>query len=135
MKQCPYCGSQLADDVNFCTNCGGSVADVRPMQANPQPVAQNIPGYDPAYQPTRQEYNPYQGNPYQQPLNPTPAPAVNDSGSIGWAILGFLFPIVGFILWLLWKDKKPQCAQKAIVGAAISFGLGLIMNFGLIFNG
>lgn len=124
MKVCPYCGTQLNDDVNFCTNCGAGVANVQPIQPAPQTVAQNIPGYDPNYQPMQQNPNPYQGNPYQQPINP--APGVEDSGSIGWAILGFLIPIVGIVLWLVWKNTKPNCAQKAIIGAVVGFVLNFI---------
>ena len=37
----------------------------------------------------------------------------DDSGSVGWAILGFFIPLVGLILFLVWKDSKPRCAKKA----------------------
>ncbi|HIW48815.1 MAG TPA: hypothetical protein H9687_06030 [Firmicutes bacterium] len=44
-----------------------------------------------------------------------------DSGSIGWGILGFCIPIVGLILFLVWKDQKPKTAKVAGIGALISF--------------
>lgn len=50
-------------------------------------------------------------------------PAVNDSGSIGWAILGFCTPLVGFILFLVWKNSKPNCSKSAGIGALISFAI------------
>ena len=40
-----------------------------------------------------------------------------DSGSILWALLGFLIPLVGLILFLVWHDEKPQSARMAGIGA------------------
>lgn len=44
---------------------------------------------------------------------------VNDSGSIGWAILGFFIPLVGFILWLAWMGVKPKCSKMAGLGVLV----------------
>ncbi len=44
----------------------------------------------------------------------------DDSGSIGWGLLGFLIPIAGLILYLVWKDNKPKCAKRARKGALAS---------------
>lgn len=53
----------------------------------------------------------------QQPyVNPKPA----DTGSFGWAVLGFFFPIVGLILFLVWKSEKPVSAKQAGMGALAS---------------
>ena len=48
--------------------------------------------------------------------NPQPA----DTGSFGWAVLGFFFPIVGLILFLVWKSEKPVSAKQAGMGALAS---------------
>ncbi len=50
-----------------------------------------------------------------------------DSGSAGWGILGCCFPIVGLILFLVWKDDKPKNAKSAGVGALM--GVILIVVF------
>ncbi len=42
-------------------------------------------------------------------------------------ILGFLFPIVGLILFFVWRKNKPSAAKVSIIAAAISFVLGIIM--------
>ena len=47
------------------------------------------------------------------------APAPIDSGSFGWAVLGFFFPLVGLILFLVWKDSKPLSGKKAGIGALV----------------
>ena len=49
-----------------------------------------------------------------------PVTASNDSGSIGWAFLGCCIPIVGLILFLVWKDTRPNDAKKAGIGALVS---------------
>lgn len=53
-------------------------------------------------------------------------PAVYDSGSFGWAILGFLIPLVGLVLWLAWIDIKPKSAKMAGMGALVSVILGIV---------
>jgi hypothetical protein len=57
--------------------------------------------------------------------------AQEDSDSIGWGFLGFFVPIVGFILWLMWKDTMPKKAKKLGIGALISVclsGVGSIVG-------
>ena len=43
-----------------------------------------------------------------------------DNGGFGWGLLGFCIPIVGLILFLVWKDTKPRTAKAAGKGALIS---------------
>lgn len=63
--------------------------------------------------------------PYQQAV-------VYDSGSFGWAILGFLIPIAGLILWLAWIDVKPKSAKMAGVGALVSVILSVVFTIATI---
>ena len=44
----------------------------------------------------------------------------------GWAVLGFLIPIVGLILYLVWKDTMPNRSAAAGKGALIGFVLGIV---------
>jgi len=55
---------------------------------------------------------------------PTSNPA--DTGGFGWGLLGFCFPIVGLILFLVWKQDKPLSAKAAGIGAIIGFVLNFI---------
>ena len=51
-----------------------------------------------------------------------------ESGSqFGWGLLGFLIPIVGLILFLVWKDKKPYASKAAGIGALIGFVLNIVV--------
>ena len=45
---------------------------------------------------------------------------VVDNGGFGWGLLGFCIPIVGLVLYLVWKDTKPKTSKAAGKGALIS---------------
>ena len=42
-------------------------------------------------------------------------------------ILSFCFPIVGAILYFVWKEDKPKAASQVCKMAAIGFGLGIFL--------
>ena len=45
---------------------------------------------------------------------------IEEKGNFGWAILGFFFPIIGLILYIVWKSEKPKDSKYAGVGALVS---------------
>ena len=65
--------------------------------------------------------NAYQGQPYRS-SNPQDAP----SGGI--AALGFFFPLIGLILYLVWKDETPLRAKSAGKGALAGFITGIVLS-------
>lgn len=114
---CTNCGKKLEESYNVCPYCGTPKAAI--PTPNPAPTPAPTP-VQPAPTPA----------PAAAPVQPTaPATAANpaDKGSFGWAVLGFFFPIVGLILFLVWKDSKPKSAKVAGIGAIVGFVLGLIM--------
>jgi hypothetical protein len=56
--------------------------------------------------------------------------AAEDARSAGYAVLGFFIPIVGLILYLIWKDTAPLRAKSAgkgaLIGFIVSVALGII---------
>ena len=54
------------------------------------------------------------------------APAVVDKGGFGWGLLGWCLPIVGLILFLVWKDTKPKTAKAAGIGALVSVIIAVV---------
>lgn len=115
---CSNCGTNCPDNVNNCPNCGAPVGQAK------QPYGQPQQPYGQPQQPYGQQ--PYGQQPYgQQPYGYNPPQPV-DNGSIGWGFLGFCIPLVGLILFLVWKDSKPLSAKKAGIGAIIGFGLNLL---------
>ena len=96
---CTGCGKALALDEKFCSACG---------KERPTPVE--------SAQPT-----------YQQPVYPQMG-YVQDAPSGGMTALGFFFPIVGLILYLVWKDQTPLKAKSAGKGALIGFIVGMALS-------
>lgn len=58
--------------------------------------------------------------------NQTAAPAVKDKGGFWWGTLGCCIPVVGLVLFLVWKDTKPKTSKAAGIGALVSLILGII---------
>ena len=82
------------------------------------------------YQGEPYEYNQYNGRQYDnRPYGTGNYPEgpggygndrpPQDKGSFGWAVLGFFLPLVGLILFFVWKKEKPGNAKKAGLGALI----------------
>ena len=57
---------------------------------------------------------------------PQNAAAVNDNGGILWGLLGCCIPVVGLVLFLVWKDTKPRTAKAAGIGALVSVILSVL---------
>ena len=82
------------------------------------------------YQGEPYEYNQYNGRQYDnRPYGTGNYPEgpggygndrpPQDKRSFGWAVLGFFLPLVGLILFFVWKKEKPGNAKKAGLGALI----------------
>ena len=111
----------------------------QPVYAQPQPAAQqsyqqaaqqSFEQPQQAYQQPQQQYQPPQQPYQQQPTFAVPEQqAVVDSGSIGWGVLGAFFPLVGIILFFVWKNNKPKTAKVSLIGAVIGIAISLVINF------
>jgi hypothetical protein len=42
-----------------------------------------------------------------------------DNGGFLWGLLGCCIPIVGLVLFLVWKDTKPKTSKAAGIGALV----------------
>ena len=85
------------------------------------PQSYGMPGY--SGQPVRSGYDP----PAYAPQPPAAQP-VYDAPSGGYAALGFFFPVVGLILYLVWKDQTPLRARSAGKGALIGMIVGVVLS-------
>jgi len=92
MKFCSYCGNQIEESTIFCPNCGAKVET--------------------------QSSNSENGEVYTGDVT-VENEAVNKR-STPIAVLSFFFPLVGLILWAVWKETKPGCAISAAKGALLS---------------
>jgi hypothetical protein len=60
--------------------------------------------------------------------NTAPAAAAGDAPNTGFAVLGFLIPLAGLILYLVNKDTYPLKAKSAGKGALIGFIVGIVFS-------
>ena len=70
--------------------------------------------------------------------NPNFKDNVNDKGEFKWALCGCCLPLVGFILWALWRKEKPNTAKILITASLVSFIICTIIiavSFTLSFSG
>ena len=45
--------------------------------------------------------------------------STSDNGGYLWGLLGCCIPLVGLILFLVWKDTKPKTSKAAGIGALV----------------
>lgn len=109
MAFCKNCGAQIDDNAVSCPSCGAAQNNYTPNSA---------PNYNNGY-----NSNPNYSNNPNPNYNPAPVP---DNGGIGWGILGCCIPLVGLILFLVWKDQKPRTAKSAGIGALVGVGLAVV---------
>lgn len=118
MKFCPNCGTQLEPGAAFCFACGAKVPKPKsPLSASTSTSTNEIPvetSFSSEATATPPQYDDYQAMPIQPESN-------EDTGSIGWGIIGFLVPLIGLILFLIWHQPMPKNAKSAGIGAIVGF--------------
>jgi hypothetical protein len=67
------------------------------------------------------------------PVGAVSAPTTaGDASSIGFAILCFFIPLLGLILFLVWKDQSPlkakSCGKGALAGVITWFVVGCLVS-------
>lgn len=92
-----------------------------PAQNQNQYQGQNTYQNQNQYQYQNQYQNPY---PYQGQQ----MPPKEEKASVGLAILSFIFPIAGLIIFLVDKDKRPKTAKVSGICALVSFILGVVIT-------
>lgn len=46
--------------------------------------------------------------------------------SVGWWFLAFFFPLIGFILFFVYRKKRPRVGKRLIVGTIVGFVVGVV---------
>lgn len=118
LAKCPHCGGVIKTIFNF--NNGENptsftVSDTGETNCNDlvQGVNYTLPSANRGAK--------------SQNVSATQSQQTDSEGStVGWGILGFFIPIVGFILWLIWKDEHPARAKSAGIGCLVSICLGVV---------
>lgn len=103
---------------------GRRISTIRPAPMRTDPSLSSTRLDSHRHTASRGQYQ--QASQYQQGANPV------DTGSIGWAVLGFFVPIVGLVLWLVWKDQRPndsRMSRNGFLAALIVFVVLMIIWF------
>jgi hypothetical protein len=99
---CHQCGKEV-EDSNFCPYCGAQLKPEQSQQENNQSVSQTN----------------------TQPLNQVQG---DDAPSTGFAIISFLFPVVGIILFAVWNKDYPQKANSCLKGVIAGLIAGVVFG-------
>ncbi|MDR1412375.1 MAG: DUF2510 domain-containing protein [Actinomycetes bacterium] len=97
---CATCKKTIAFDDTFCPKCGAQQPELTTTELA-SVIAQ------------------VQTSSAQKPQDIEP--------NFGYAVLGFFIPVVGLVLYLIWKDDKPGPANSAGTGALVSFIFGVVI--------
>lgn len=54
-----------------------------------------------------------------------------DRGGFLWGLLGCCIPVVGLVLFLVWRDEKPKTAKAAGIGALVFVILTILIYVGV----
>lgn len=117
MKTCPNCGTQIDDNIAFCTNCGVKLDAYAPSQQS--------------YTPPQQPYTPPQ-QPYAPIVDPTDHTAEFTSEDVHenkvFALLCYGMGVIGIVIALLAKRDSAylnfhikECIKLAVMEIVVGF--------------
>ena len=125
-RDCPKCETGLPFDAAFCIKCGSKIPAmtaeeltkiVAELQKEQKRVKEESSAALAEARASARNYS--HGHTAVQRADLEP--------SLGYAILGFFFPAIGLILYLVWKDTKPGPATSSANGALLSAILGGVL--------
>ena len=105
---CKYCGNNIPDTARFCPHCGKMVGD----NYFDEPIKGEIYSYNP------------DGN-----NDSVKSDTSYDTGRFAWAVLGFFFPVLGFILYFVMRRNKPRTSKKLLIGAIVGAAVETVAFF------
>lgn len=118
---CKSCGNNLYGNKVKCPFCGEPIRNTGYSS-----TGRTINNNNNIYNTSNNSQSNYNNN---MSSNRTVTPSHHaDSGGSGWGLLGFCVPLVGIILYFVWKDERPYTAKACLNGALISIGISVFLN-------
>lgn len=117
MRKCSSCKHQVTDNYEACPYCGSFnlVQDDSLYESN---MIEHGSLMQQIEESKKQNNQFYSSRPYD-----------DDRGSMGWTLLGIIIPIVGIILYFVWKNSKPCTAKMAGIGGLLGCIINLILHY------
>jgi hypothetical protein len=116
MAFCNQCGAEIEAGAMFCSSCG--------VKLNGTKKTESIT-------PSKQDQTSY--NQYQPPAgygaSISGSTHVEDRVETWVYFCVFCIPIVGIVLWAVWRNERPETAKNLLIISIISFVIGFF--FGL----
>lgn len=155
MKYCSNCGYKTEDGFTFCPKCGKPIPAAEYASGYHAPRTSQLPTeiktevsrefFETSYSdgPNRERssrgqtsYRPawkddsYDNTYYSRVYTTDPDHSYydTDKGGFWWWFLGFILPVVGFILYLTMKESRPNTAHSAASGALVMLILIAILT-------
>jgi hypothetical protein len=123
---CQNCGSSNEPQSKFCIKCGGKLSGAGSDAASSSTLKNRTDdtagGGNDGYNPPKPTFQ-NQGGGSGAGSNP------NDVPSCGIGLLCFIWPMIGLILYIVWRDTKPRAAKSAGMYALASVIVGIVAVF------
>lgn len=119
---CPYCGNRLEDGAHFCTNCGAKIdfSESGAYRASEPTSTASHDDFEYDFGDSAPTPPRYDTSSYREPKKDS------TGASVGFGILSFFFPLVGFILFGVWNKEYPNRAKSCLIGAVVSVVINII---------
>lgn len=107
MKKCPNCDADIDNGRTACPFCGSTIGiddSVNDKQYKQDTIYTKN---------TQQQFQSRQ---------------VNDTGSVGYWLIGFFVPIIGIILYFVWRYEQPNNAKRCLWGAVVSIIVSFVLT-------
>jgi len=131
--RCAVCGAKIYNEFSkYCSTICKNKAEISLQKTELVPLTEKMPNKNFNTDLSRQESSGKEEfnmniNIYRQESEF--APYLRDEPSFGFALLGFLFPYVGLVVYFIIKEEKPLKARSCIKGVVWSVVLTVIFGF------
>lgn len=134
---CPQCGKEVGNNAIFCKYCGSKINDDLTTETANSSNTGNLQSYSNTITckfcgrriPEKSVGCPYCGkivNPRMSEQTKVDEKRVKDEPSFLWGVVGFLIPLLGVILYIIWHESYPSRSASIIKGCLLSIVLGVI---------
>lgn len=125
---CKYCGHKLEDGAKFCTNCGAQQEDdttfepTEESKYEPTVVAEATQEEEYDFGATAETEQPKQEEQKDEPKKD------DHSNAVAFGIISFFVPILGFILFAIWRKEYPERSKACLIGAIVAIAISVSIS-------